>query len=176
MSNPHVSIDLVVNHPAWESAPLSLEDFAQDIIGLTLSMAELPAELAGREIEVCVVLTDDSEIHALNRDFRGMDKPTNVLSFANLDSDSAADELGLEDMPFSLGDIIIAWDTMQREAIEQHKKFEDHLSHMMVHGTLHLLGYDHMDEGEAAAMEGLEIKILEKINVENPYADDQFVA
>jgi probable rRNA maturation factor len=176
MSTFQVSIDLVINHPAWESLSLSLEDFAQDIISLTLSMAALPEELAGREIEVCVVLTGDSEIHTLNRDFRGMDKPTNVLSFANLDSDSAADELGLEDMPFSLGDMIIAWETMQREAIEQHKKFEDHFSHMMVHGTLHLLGYDHMDDEEAATMEGLEIRILEKINVENPYTDDQFVA
>ncbi len=176
MTPASVSVDVIINHPAWKSASLSLEDFAQDIISLTLSMADLPAELTDREIEVCVVLTDDSEIHTLNRDYRGMDKPTNVLSFANLDSDSAEDELAMEDMPFSLGDVIIAWDTMQREAIEQHKKFEDHLSHMMVHGTLHLLGYDHMDDGDAAVMEGLEIRILEKINVENPYADDQFVA
>ncbi len=176
MPAPEVNVDLVINHQAWETAKIVLEDFAQDVIVLTLSMAELPEELEGREIDVCVVLTDDSEIHTLNRDYRGMDKPTNVLSFANLDSDSAEDELAMEDMPFSLGDIIIAWETMQREAIEQHKKFEDHLRHMMVHGTLHLLGYDHMDDKEAHEMESLEIRILEKMNVENPYADDQFVA
>lgn len=172
----NVHVDLVVNHDAWESTGLALDDFAEDVIALTLSLAKTPPELTGREIEVCVVLTDDSEIHALNRDYRGMDKPTNVLSFANLDSDSAGDELAMEDMPFALGDVIIAWETMQREAIDQKKKFEDHLRHMLVHGTLHLLGYDHMDDGEAAAMEGLEIRILEKMSVENPYADDQNVA
>lgn len=172
----NISVDVVINHPAWESVAIPLGDFAQDIVGLTLSMAELPPELNGREIEVCVVLTDDSEIHILNRDYRGMDKPTNVLSFANLDSDSAADELAQKSMPFALGDVIIAWETMQREALEQNKEFLAHLRHMMVHGTLHLLGYDHMNDEEAAEMEGLEIEILEKMNVENPYADDQFVA
>lgn len=176
MSLPHVHVDMVVNHDAWEETGLELDDFAEDVIALTLSMAEMPPELKDREIEVCVVLTDDSEIHTLNRDFRGMDKPTNVLSFANLDSDSAGDELAMEDMPFSLGDVIIAWETMQREALDQNKKFENHLRHMLVHGTLHLLGYDHMDDEEAATMEGLEIRILEKMSVENPYADDQFVA
>lgn len=172
----NVHVDMVVNHDAWEETGIELDDFAEDVIALTLSMAEMAPELKDREIEVCVVLTDDSEIHTLNRDFRGMDKPTNVLSFANLDSDSAADELAMEDMPFSLGDVIIAWETMQREAIDQNKKFEDHLRHMLVHGTLHLLGYDHIDDEEAATMEGLEIRILEKMSVENPYADDQFVA
>jgi len=176
MPDMNISVDVVINHPAWASAAVDLEDFAQEVVGLTLSMADLPPELDGREFEVCVVLTDDSEIHTLNRDFRGMDKPTNVLSFANLDSDSATDELAQEDMPFALGDVIIAWETMQREALEQNKEFLAHLRHMMVHGTLHLLGYDHMDDEEAAEMESLEIKILEKMNVENPYADDQFVA
>lgn len=176
MPLPHVHVDMVVNHDAWEETGIDLDDFAEDVIALALSMAEMPPSLKDREIEVCVVLTDDSEIHALNRDFRGMDKPTNVLSFANLDSDSAADELAMEDMPFALGDVIIAWDTMQREAIDLNRKFEDHLRHMLVHGTLHLLGYDHMNDEEAAVMEGLEIRILEKMSVENPYADDQFVA
>lgn len=176
MPEMNISVDVVINHPAWESAAIPFEDFTQDVVGLTLSMAEIPSQLAGREIEICVVLTDDSEIHTLNRDYRGMDKPTNVLSFANLDSDNAEEELAQEGLPFSLGDVIIAWDTIQREALEQNKEFLAHLRHMMVHGTLHLLGYDHMDDEEAAEMESLEIKILEKMNVENPYADDQFVA
>lgn len=172
----NVHVDLVVNQEAWEETGLELDDFAEDVIAQALAMAEVPEELDDREIEVCVVLTDDTEIHALNRDFRNMDKPTNVLSFANLESDSADDELAMTDMPFSLGDVIIAWETMQREALEQNKKFEHHLRHMLVHGTLHLLGYDHMTEEEAAEMEGLEIRILEKMGVENPYADDQNVA
>lgn len=176
MTLPHVTVDLVINHPAWESMQIQLEDFTQDVIGLTLSMADLPQELKSREIDICVVLTNDSGIHALNRDYRGVDKPTNVLSFANLDSESAIDELAQENMPFALGDVIIAWETMQREALEQKKEFLNHLRHMMVHGALHLLGYDHMENEEAHVMESLEIKILEKMNVENPYADDQFVA
>lgn len=172
----NVHVDLVVNHDAWEETGLELDDFAEDVIAQALAMAEFPEELEDREIEVCVVLTSDSEVHALNRDYRGMDKPTNVLSFANLESESAADELAMEDMPFSLGDVIIAWETMQREALEQHKKFEHHLRHMLVHGTLHLLGYDHITEEEAAEMEGLEIEILKKMGIENPYAEDQNVA
>ncbi|QQG35510.1 MAG: rRNA maturation RNase YbeY [Micavibrio aeruginosavorus] len=172
----YVDIDLVVNHPAWEDTGIDLKSFADEVVGLTLAMADLPEGLSERGLEICVVLTDDSEIHSLNRDYRGMDKPTNVLSFANLDSDSANEELAQDDMPFFLGDIIIAWETMQREALEQHKEFLAHLRHMMVHGALHLLGYNHMDDEEASEMEGLEIKILEKMNVENPYAEDQFVA
>lgn len=176
MTLHNVHVDLVVNHDSWESAGIELDDFAEAVIGVAISMAALPPELDNRDIEVCVVLTDDAEIHTLNRDYRGMDKATNVLSFANLDSDSVEHELAPEDMPFALGDVIIAWETMQREALEQHKKFEDHLRHMLIHGTLHLLGYDHMDDAEAQEMESLEIKILETMNVENPYADDQFVA
>lgn len=173
---PSVDTDLVINHPAWENIGIDLASFTNEVIGLTLTMADLPAKLPGKELEICVVLTDDSEIHSLNRDYRGMDKPTNVLSFANLDSDSADEELTQDGMPFFLGDVIIAWETMQREALEQHKEFLAHLRHMMVHGTLHLLGYDHIADEDAAKMEGLEIKILEKMNIENPYAEDQFVA
>lgn len=175
MSASVVNVDVVINHDAWENMGVVPEDFANETISLTLSMAAMPEELRDREIDVCVVLTGDDEIHALNRDYRGMDKPTNVLSFANLDSETADDELAQEGMPFTLGDVIIAWETMEREAIEQNKKFLDHLRHMMVHGTLHLLGYDHMDDEEAHEMESLEIKILKKVNVENPYAEQDFV-
>lgn len=175
MSASVVNVDLVINHDAWETMGVSPEDFASETVRLALSMAAMPEELHERDIDVCVVLTNDEEIHALNRDYRGMDKPTNVLSFANLDSETADDELAQTDIPFALGDVVIAWETMEREAIEQNKKFLDHLRHMMVHGTLHLLGYDHMDDEEAHEMESLEIKILEKINVENPYAEQDFV-
>ncbi|MFN3827413.1 MAG: rRNA maturation RNase YbeY [Micavibrio sp.] len=176
MSAPLLDLDIVINQGGWEHLPIPIEAFSREVINLTLSMADLPAELSGRETEICLVLTDDKEIHTLNRDYRGMDKPTNVLSFANLDSETADEELAQEDVPFSLGDIIIAWDTMEREALEQKKEFLDHLRHMMVHGTLHLLGYDHMEEAEAQEMEGLEIKILEKMGVKNPYTEEEFVA
>lgn len=166
-----VFLDLVINHPEWEDIGIDPDDFAQDVVSRTLKMAKLPNEMINRDMEVCVVLTHDAEIHALNRDFRGMDKPTNVLSFATLDSDEDVPE----DIPYPLGDVIIAWETMKREALEQDKEFLDHLRHMMVHGTLHLIGYDHMDDAEAAEMEGLEIEILKEMNVENPYAETDFV-
>lgn len=176
MSTPPLNLDVVVNYPAWNELDPTLENFSNAVITLTLAMATLPAPLKDREVDICLVLTDDTEIHTLNRDYRGMDKPTNVLSFANLDADNAEEELSQAAIPFSLGDIVIAWDTMQREALEQNKDFLDHLRHMMVHGTLHLLGYDHITEDQAQIMESLEIEILEKMGVKNPYTDDEFMA
>lgn len=106
--------------------------------------------------EVSVMLCDDSSIQQLNHDFRGMDTPTNVLSFPS-------------DTPNYLGDIAISRETVAREAAAQGKPFTHHLSHMVVHGLLHLLGYDHENEGEAEDMESLEISILAKLGVDNPY-------
>lgn len=106
--------------------------------------------------EIAVVLADDAFAQQLNRDYRGKDKPTNVLSFPN-------DEAG------QLGDIVLAFETVEREAAEQGKSFKHHAVHLLVHGTLHLLGYDHEIEKEAARMEKLEIKILDKLGVANPY-------
>jgi len=107
------------------------------------------------EAEASVVLGGDEFIQELNRDYRGKDTPTNVLSFP-------------QDLPM-LGDSIFAVETIQREAEAQNKSFEDHLLHLSIHSTLHLLGYDHIDDKEAKAMEAIEIKILETLGVKNPY-------
>ncbi len=101
----------------------------------------------------------------MNRDYRGKDKATNVLSFATLDGETFIHP----GMAFHLGDIILALETLKREAEEQDKRLEDHFSHLLVHGTLHLLGYDHMKINEAKEMENLEIHILNGLGVENPY-------
>ena len=103
-----------------------------------------------------VVLADDAFIRRLNRDFRGHDKPTNVLSFPSGEKNY-------------LGDIILSLGTVRREAKRQGKSARDHATHLLVHGTLHLLGFDHEQEREAARMERLEIKILEKLGIGNPY-------
>ncbi len=108
------------------------------------------------ETEVSIVLADDAFIQNLNKEYRGKDKPTNVLSFP-------------QGEPFSLGDIILARETITREAEDQKKSFDDHLSHLTVHGILHLLGFDHEEESEAEEMEALEIEILEKMGLKNPY-------
>jgi len=111
-------------------------------------------------------LTTDAELQSLNLQFRGIDKPTNVLSFAALDGDGPPVMAG---QPLFLGDIAIAGETVAREANEQNKTVSDHLSHMIIHGTLHLLGYDHEDEDEALKMEALERKILSAHHIADPY-------
>lgn len=118
--------------------------------------------------EMSIVLGDDALVQRLNRDYRGKDKPTNVLSFAFADNDSEPETD--PDAPIMLGDIVLSVDTLRREAAEQSKPFDHHLAHLVVHGVLHLLGYDH--EGgaeEAEAMESLEAGILAGLSIPNPY-------
>lgn len=117
-----------------------------------------------RSAEVSVLLADDVAIHALNKTYRGIDRPTNVLSFAALDD---ADEPIVD--PLLLGDIVVAFETTKREAEEQKISMADHLFHLIVHGVLHLIGYDHMTDADAAEMEELEIEILARNGMENPY-------
>ena len=122
------------------------------------------AALSGRRGAVTVRVVGAAEIQALNRDYRDADKPTNVLSFPAGPIDGLPPE---ETRP--LGDIVVCADVVSAEAEEQDKALEDHWAHMLVHGTLHLLGYDHMTESEAGDMERLEIRLLEAGGVGNPY-------
>lgn len=122
-------------------------------------------------VEIAVRLTDDAEVHALNRDFRGKDKPTNVLSFPQVQEDLLTTLSNSDDGEILLGDIVLARETCAREAAEKGISLEDHATHLIVHGTLHLVGYDHMDEAEATAMEALEVKALASLGIANPYAD-----
>lgn len=114
------------------------------------------------ECEVSLVFTDDAAIRILNETHRGKDKATNVLSFPQ---DEDAEIYG----PM-LGDIVFAYETVQREADELGLAFCDHLTHLCVHGFLHLLGYDHIETDEAEKMESVEIAILDKLGLANPYA------
>ncbi|WP_291307571.1 MULTISPECIES: rRNA maturation RNase YbeY [unclassified Devosia] len=127
------------------------------------ALAQSKARIAG-PAELSIVLTDDAEQRVLNRDWRGIDKSTNVLSFPQIEPFAPVSGL--------LGDIILARETLEREAAEQGVSVEDHFTHLVVHGFLHLLGYDHMDDDEALAMEGLETQILASLGVADPYADD----
>ncbi len=130
---------------------------------LRAAIAESGAELA-QGAEVSLLFCDDARIRELNRQFRGLDKPTNVLSFPGPEP--------LETALF-LGDIAIAHETVAREAKEQGKTLEQHCRHLIVHGFLHLLGYDHEDDGEAEAMEAMEIRVLGRLGVEDPYREDE---
>lgn len=120
------------------------------------------ARLAGAA-ELSVLLTDDDEQARLNAQWRGKQAPTNVLSFPQIEP--FAPVAGL------LGDITLARETLEREAEELGKSLEDHFTHLIVHGFLHILGYDHLDEQEALQMEGLETQILHELGIDDPYAD-----
>ena len=115
--------------------------------------------------EISVVLSDDEHIRELNKHHRGMDKPTNVLSFpaARMKTPAGA--------PRILGDVVLAYETVAREAAEESKPIENHLTHLVVHGVLHLLGYDHEDDDEAEMMEARERQILAKLGIPDPYAE-----
>ncbi|MCQ2734349.1 MAG: rRNA maturation RNase YbeY [Alphaproteobacteria bacterium] len=121
-----------------------------------------------KPLEINVCLSDDTTVHQLNKEFRGMDKPTNVLSFANLDFENFA----IENEPFNeieLGDIIVAYETMCREAEAENITLYAHFCHLLVHGFLHILGFDHITEEEAVYMENFEKEILQNIGIDNPY-------
>ena len=121
---------------------------------------------ASGRCEVSVVLTDDEEIRRLNLAYRGIGTATNVLAFPV----EPAAEAASQDRPHLLGDIVVAYGTMAGEAAAQHKTLGDHLAHMLVHGALHLCGFDHETDAGAEAMESLERDILGTLRVADPYA------
>ena len=123
-----------------------------------------------RSVELSVRLTSDAEVHALNSEWRGKDKPTNVLSFPMAEPDELeiSDAAGPELM---LGDVILARGVCAAEAADKGIPLESHAAHLMVHGTLHLLGYDHEDEDSAADMEAREVRALARIGIADPYTD-----
>ena len=114
-----------------------------------------------------LILTDDAEQRRLNRQHRGQDASTNVLAFSAADAAAPLPP----GAPLLLGDVVLAFETVRREAAEQRKPFSHHLRHLVAHGTLHLLGYDHESATEAAAMESLECEILALLGVPDPYGD-----
>lgn len=164
--NDH-EIDLSIQDPAWEELS-GMAALALSAAETTLRMAVLPRKCEGRCLELSLVLANDDLIRVLNHEYRGKDSPTNVLSFAALDEETMPE---IEDGPLSLGDVILAYQTIEREAAEQDKFIQDHAAHMIVHGVLHLLGYDHEEDNEANVMESTEIRILEKLGIQNPYTE-----
>ena len=152
--------------------PLDWEVRAGEAVAAALALTPY-AELADAAplVEVSVRLTDDAEVQALNRDFRGKDKPTNVLSFPQVQDDLLESLANSDDGEILLGDIVLARETCTREAAEKGISVPEHATHLIVHGTLHLVGYDHMDDHSAAAMEAHEVKALASLGIANPYAE-----
>lgn len=157
MAKAPLEIAFAVNAGNW---PDGLEERAEIAIQAALKAAKVKVRSAS---EVSVVLTDDEEQHELNKQWRGIDKSTNVLSFPQLEPFTPLEGL--------VGDIILAEETVRREAGEMGVTFEAHFTHLVVHGFLHLLGYDHIEDDEALQMEGLETQILAGLGIADPYAD-----
>ena len=163
-------VETVLEDPRWQA--FGLAELAEVAARAALTGAGLP--LAG--FQIGLMGCDDARIAALNADFRGKPTPTNVLSWPS-EERSADDaggtpeppEPGDPDDPESLGDIAIAYDTCTREAADQAKPPADHVTHLIVHGVLHLLGYDHVADEDAAVMEALEVRILATLGVSDPY-------
>jgi probable rRNA maturation factor len=150
-------IEIRTQSPLWEAQPLATQTVHDAI-------ATAAAELSTIGGEVCIVLTDDLAIARLNRHWRGIDKPTNVLSFP-----ASGQMVGQN--PRLLGDIIIAYQTLERECETETRLFLHHLAHLVIHGFLHLSGYDHETDGQADEMEALESKIMSRLNMPDPYVE-----
>jgi probable rRNA maturation factor len=164
MSRPiHPTTEVLVVADCWRSEPE-----ADAVIQRAIAAAADAVDDDVAEAEIAVMLTDDAGIRTLNSNWRGIDKPTNVLSFPALQGEG---DRKPDDAPRMLGDIAIAYQTMRREADDEGKPFDHHLSHLAVHGFLHLIGYDHEDEDDAEAMEALETEILAQLGIPDPYAD-----
>ena len=154
-----IDIDISVEAGAWPDEA-ALQETASRVVRSVLE--ELAVEPT-REAELSLLFTDDAHIRVLNRDWRGKDKPTNVLSFPAFEV-SPGDPL-----PPMLGDVVLAFETVSAEAALEEKSFDHHLSHLIAHGFLHLVGYDHEADEEAEAMEDLERRVLARLAIPDPY-------
>ena len=159
MTRNPLLIDIATRAPAWKTTPFN----AATVARRATRTAWRNAGNTTRESEVSIVLGDDCMVRELNGTYRGQDKPTNVLSFP-ADGDGGPPEAAC-----LLGDIVLAYETIAREAGEQNKNLSDHLSHLCVHGLLHLLGHDHETTADARNMETLEILILAELGIADPF-------
>lgn len=154
-------IEITYPCPHWQTQHAAIEDTATRAVLAVLADQGMGPGDAQTGYEISIVMADDALVRALNRTWRNIDTPTNVLSFPADDDDGQG--------PCLLGDIVLAYETIQREAIAAGRRILDHVSHLIVHGSLHLLGFDHEEEHEAVEMEARETAILARIGVADPY-------
>lgn len=158
-SSAWLRIDIVPDSGDWSA----YEPVATHVLSAAAALAAHP-ELADHAVaEACVALSDDDNVRGLNATYRGLDKPTNVLSFPA--------GSGPRDGVIPLGDVVLAVETITREAEDQAVAPVQHLQHLVVHGLLHLLGYDHESDEEAAQMEAIETAVLASLGIPNPYSE-----
>ncbi len=164
-----MALDVEIEAQGW--AGIGLDDLAQRAVGAALAHFAL----AMADCEVSLLATDDARMAVLNGDHRGKPQATNVLSWPAQEL-AAREGGGIPALPradafgeIPLGDVALAWETCEREAREQNKSLGDHVTHLLVHGVLHLLGYDHIRDADATLMEGLERAILGNLGLDDPY-------
>ena len=158
--------------PEWDSST-GWEALVRSAAEAAIAESAFPrlADCA-RDVELSVRLTSDSEVKALNAKWRGKDKPTNVLTFPQLDRNEL-ENVGDAGPELMLGDVVLARGVCEREADEKSVPIEQHAAHLIVHGTLHLLGYDHQDDASAEDMEAREIRALGRLGIDDPYLVDE---
>jgi probable rRNA maturation factor len=157
--------DCIIEDPRWDA--FGLETLAETVGHTTLVALGLAAD----GYQIAILACDDARISTLNADFRGKPQPTNVLSWPSA-ARGAPTPGTLPDLPKTpteLGDIAIAWETCAREAADQGKAMPAHVTHLIVHGILHLLGFDHIHDADAALMEATETRILASLGISDPY-------
>ena len=162
-------IDVSVSCRLWEEALPNAPALSRNAARAVL--LEYGPDLT--HVEASIVLADDAFVKGLNRDYRDRDRPTNVLSFPAQEPDPGlrAPAETLPGEPVMLGDVVVAYETAAAEATDEGKTLGDHLSHLVVHGMLHLLGHDHQTPVAAEAMEKLEVDVLDGLDIANPYGD-----
>jgi probable rRNA maturation factor len=160
LAGPRLAVDVARHADTWAEAGIT------DVLLERAARAALAtiAALPSGNYEIAVVLTDNAEMRTLNRTWRGKNAPTNVLSFP------ASEALG--EVPF-LGDVVLTYETSLKESREDNLTLSDHVSHLVVHGVLHLLGFDHQTEEEAERMEAIERKALATLGIADPYVEER---
>jgi len=168
-----ISLDVTIKSKKWQ-AEKNIEVFLEKTCEKVIPHTDLKKILNKNfTLEIAISLMSDAQIKKINSQFRSKNKATNVLSFPALD-ENLIRKIGIKKVVGAseylfLGDILISYETLKKESLAQKKKFLDHLFHLVLHSILHLIGYDHEDEKMAKIMEELEIKILQKNNIKNPY-------
>lgn len=167
--------DVAIDHEEWNKSLVNVEALVASCLNEVVNTVDEGKALSKfAHIEIGFVLSNDAFIQNLNHQYREQDNATNVLSFCGLDDNEINDILvGVEQpgpQPYSLGEIYLAYETVEREALTSEIPFKDHFQHLTIHGILHLLGYDHMEEGDAEIMEALETKLLNELGIDDPYA------
>jgi probable rRNA maturation factor len=155
-------VEFVATSPRWRAA-LPARSLARETIAVAASESGVALS---PDAELCIHLADDEHVRALNARWRGLDKPTNVLSFPAV----APAEIAKARL---LGDVVLAFETLAREATDEGKPLADHYRHLVVHGFLHLIGFDHDNEADAERMEAIETRILARLGVADPYRADE---